>query len=185
MKNVPFVEGAIAGVLAWVVGYGVTYAIVADDIRGTALHNIIEAFEGDPATYEMVGWVFYNAHFVNTVFRDLPLLGSHSASYVGGDDGFSVVLYAIPVAILLIGGFAIAWYRTAESPTDGLVAGLTIVPGYLVLAVAGAFLFEVSLGGATGRPDLLPAILLAGFVIPAIFSGAGGVIGSVVRSNRA
>lgn len=183
LSRLPLVEGAVTGIATWALGYMAVYLLIADEIRDSPMHNIIEAFEGQPATYEMVGWVFYNAHFVNTVFHDLPLFGSHSASYIGGEDGFSVVLYLIPVAVLLIGGFGVAWYQQAPSPIEGVAAGATLLPGYLVLVIAGAFLFEVTIGGATGRPDLLPAIFLGGIVYPLLFAGIGGALGGVARST--
>jgi hypothetical protein len=42
---------------------------------------VIEALQGEPATVDMVGWVFYNAHLVLTVFSDVPVLGSVPAVF--------------------------------------------------------------------------------------------------------
>lgn len=182
--STPVVEGIVAGIVAWLVGYATTYALVAPDIRESPLHRFIEAFNGEPATYEMVGWVFFNAHFVDTVFRDLPLIGSHTTSFIGGEDGFTVFLYAVPVGLLLVAGVALARYCRANTPVQGALAGATALPGYLLLSVAAAVLFEVTLSGASGAPDLLPAIFLAGIVLPALFAAIGGVIGGMYE-NRA
>ncbi|AFZ72124.1 hypothetical protein [Natronobacterium gregoryi] len=178
--RLPYLGGAIAGIAAWLLGYASTYLTVAGDIRDSPLHQFVEAFDGQAAAYEMVGWVFYNTHQVETLFSDVPLIGSHAMTFVGGEDGFTTVLYAVPAGLLLVAGIAIAAYRRPATPTDGLLTGLTAVPGYLLVTIAGIFLFEVTVGGATGAPDALPGIVLAGLVYPVVFAGAGGVIGTLL-----
>ncbi len=169
-------SGAVLGLASWLSGYAFIYLLVASDIRESSLNRIIEAFEGEPAIYEMVGWVFYNAHMVNTVFSDIPLIGSQTATYVGGEDGFTALLYLIPVALLCVAGVVLARYQQAESPTDGALAGVLVVPGYFIVSVVGVFLFEVTLGGAQGGPDFLPAVFLAGLVYPLVFAGGAGAL---------
>jgi hypothetical protein len=161
-----------------VLGYLITYVIVAPGVRDSALNRIVEAFGGDAATVEMVGWVFYNAHFVSTVFRDVPFVGGGSTSYVGGEGGFTVLLYLVPVAVLFAAGLALARADGSREPSRGALVGATALPGYLLLSLAGVFLFEVSVGGATGAPDRLAGVFLAGLVYPALFAAAGGAVGA-------
>ena len=185
-SGVPLVGGSLAGVLTWILGYVLTYLLVAPDIRESALNQFVEAFEGAPATYEMVGWVFYNAHFVDVVFRDIPFVGSRTGSFVGGQDGFTTLLYVVPPALLLAAGLALSRRQGATTPGQGAMAGLAVVPGYLVLSVAGVFLFEVAALGAKGAPDLLPAVVLAGVLYPLAFAGAGGALGGLFeRADQA
>lgn len=184
VDNTAIVAGLFAGIGSWVVGYALTYILVAPDIRESPIHQFIEAFEGGPATYEMVGWVFYNAHFVNTVFSDLPLVGSQTTSFIGGEDGFATVLYLLPAALLLAAGMGLARYHRATDPTTGLVRGLLCVPSYAILSIAGVFLFEVQIAGASGAPDLLPAVFLAGIIFPVIFGGGGGAIGGFLEQRN-
>jgi len=178
--DLPVVAGTVAGIAAWVLGFALTYALVAPDVRDSALNRIIELVDGSPATYELVGWVFYNAHFVDTVVRDVPVVGSRSSSYIGGDGGFSLVLYAIPAGLLLAAGLALARYRGSTDPVGGAIAGVLVLPGYLALSAIGVFLTEVSLGEASGAPDLLPAILLAGVTYPVLCGGFGGAVGAIL-----
>jgi hypothetical protein len=175
----PVVSGAISGLVAWVLGYVFTFLIVGADVQDSAAQRFIEAVGGEPATHEMVGWAFYNAHFVDTIYTDVPAFGSFTTNAVGGDGGFSPLLYLIPVGLLVAAGLAVGQYRDVDNPVDGLTAGLTIVPGYLVLTVLGLFLFEVTLGGASGGPERLDAVLIAGLVYPAVFAGAGGVVATL------
>lgn len=181
--GLPIVEGAAAGLLAWVAGYLATYLVVASNVRDSPLNRIVEAFDGAPATYEMVGWVFYNAHFVDTVFSDVPILGSVTTTYVGGEEGFTALLYAVPVVLLFLAGFAVARYRDSRDPTAGALAGATVLSGYLLLSVAGLFLFEIAVGGASAAPDRLAGGVLAGVVYPLVFAGVGGAVAGVV-GNR-
>lgn len=186
----PIAAGALAGLIAWFAGYAVTYLLVAPDVRESALNRVIEALDGEPATHELAGWVFYNAHFVETVVRDIPVVGGGSTSYVGGD-GFSAVLYLAPVVALLAVGVGLARYRGAVSADSGALVGLTAVPGYLLCSIVGAFLFEVTVGGASAGPDLLSGVVLAGVVYPVLFGAAGGALGAVAggrdreRADRA
>lgn len=174
----PVVLGAVSGLAAWLLGYALTFLVAGADVQDSVAQRFIEAVEGEPATYEIVGWVFYNAHFVDTVFTGVPAIGGFTTNAIGGEDGFSALLYLFPIGLLLAAGLAVGQYRNVDSTTEGLLAGLTVVPGYLVLVIAGVFLFEVSIAGATARPELAEAIVLAGIVYPAIFGGAGGVLAS-------
>ena len=179
-----WITGGILGLAAWVGGYALTYLIVAPEIRESPLHQFVEAFEGSPATYEMAGWVFFNAHFVQTVFRDVPIVGSVTTSFLG-NDGFHPGLHAIPIVILVAIGLGLAYYRYAGSPLEGALATAPIVPGYVLGALAGVVLFTVQIGGARGAPDVVPAILMAGIAYPIVFAiGAGAISGALVQRGR-
>lgn len=173
--DLPLVEAGAAGVLAWTLGYVFTYLLVGSDVRESGMNRFIEAFEGEPATYELVGWAFYNAHFVDIVYSGFA--GSVlPGNYISGEDGFTPLLYVIPPLLLVAAGLAVGRYHGATDVNGGAVAGALVLPGYLVLAVAGAVLFQVSAAGTTGRPDILPAVFLAGVVYPGVFGALGGVV---------
>jgi len=176
-------SGTVTGIASWIAGYVASYVLVAPNVRESGLNRIIETLDGEPATYELVGWVFYNAHMVETVFRDIPLVGSRATSYIGGEAGFTALLYAVPAALLFAAGLGLARYRAVDTPTAGALVGSTVVPGYLLAAVAGVFLFEVTVAGATGGPDLLPAVVLAGIVYPLVCAGGGGAVGGLLEAR--
>lgn len=174
--------GSAAGLAAWILGYVFTYLIVAPDVRDSGLNTFIEAVQGEPATVDMVGWVFYNAHLVETVFADVPVLGTTSSSFIGGDAGFTPLLYVVPVGLLLAAGLAMGRLYGTDDAASGAVAGLTVLPGYFVATLAGTVVFAVSIAGATGSPDALAAIVLAGVVYPAICGGVGGALSGILPS---
>ena len=182
-RRLPIVGGAIAGIVSWVAGYVLTYLVVASEVRDSPLHRIVEALGGEPATYEIVGWVFYNAHLVDTVIQDVPLVGSHATTYIGGEDGFTMVLYAIPIASLLLAGIALAAAWGVSDVTEGTLVGITVLPGYLIASVAGVVLFEVTVGGASGAPDFLAGVVLAGIAYPLLVAGAGGLLVGLFRGR--
>lgn len=175
VQRIPWVISTAIGLGTWILGYVFTYLIVAPDIRESLLQRILEAFNGDPATYEMVGWVFFNAHYVNTVFQNVPIIGGQTTTFIGGEDGFTPLLYLIPIGLLVAAGVGIARYQAADSINRGAFIGITVLPGYLLGVLGSLFLFEVSIGGVTGGPAMLPGIVLAGLIYPLIFAGAGGV----------
>lgn len=175
-KKFPVVMGGGIGILAWVFGYVFTYVIVAPDIRRSVLQRLVEVFEGQSVTYEMVGWVFYNAHFVDTVFRDVPFLGGSTTSFIGGDTGFTVLLYLVPIGLLIMSGVFMAWYHGVTSNARAAGIGATVLPGYLLLSIVGVFFTEVTVGEISGGPDHLPAIIIAGVAYPVVFAIMGSVL---------
>lgn len=174
----PYVESAAAGVGAWVLGYLITYLLVATEIESSPLNDLIEFFEGDSATYELVGWVFYNAHLVDVTYTGIDLF-SPPPSFIGGEDGFTALLYVVPPALLLIGGLAVGRYRGVTGTNEGAVAGALLAAGYVLPSAAGAFVFTVSVGSAAGSPDPLTAVVVAGLFYPLVFGAIGGVAASV------
>lgn len=175
--------GGLVGIAAWVLGYVFTYLIAAPDLRESGISRLLDAIQGEPAIYEMVGWVFYNTHFVGTVISGVPVFSSSSTTFVGGENGLTPLLYLLPVALLIAAGLAMARMRGAQDFGDGVVSGLLVVPGYLVLAIAGALLFGLQFGDATVAPDILSAIALAGVAYPAVCGGLGGALGALTAGS--
>lgn len=179
----PVIVGTILGAIAWVLGYVIFYIITASQIRESGLSLIIELTEGESAVYELVGWVFFNAHFVDIVYttfgRALP------ASYLGGEEGFTLMLYILPPALLLASGLAMGRFHGVTGQYRGAMLGALVAPGYFILCVIGVFLFQVSAVGSTGAPDFLPAVIFAGIIYPALFGGIGGVIAGLTAPQPA
>ena len=172
----PFVSGIVAGIAAWLVGYVLTYVVTAGSIRNTLLGQLLQSSDAGSVP-QAVGLVFYNAHFVETVV-DAGFLGSSSVSLIGGDGGFTPLLYAVPVVLLALAGVGVAFRSDARDPAVGAKAGVTAVIGYLPLSVIGIFLVGIGSDAPSAAPDLLTGVLLAGVIYPVAFGAVGGVIGS-------
>jgi hypothetical protein len=71
----------------------------------------------------IVGRVFEYAHLVETVFANLPVFGTSSQWFLGGGDGFTVLLSLVPIALLL----AVARERLTTSPVEGIVSGIGVL----------------------------------------------------------
>ena len=179
--DLPLVEGAIAGAAAWIAGYVLTALVVLARIQDSELGEISDTVGDGGSGIDFIGWVFFNSHFVDTVVEAdvLGFGGARAVSFIGGD-GFTPLLYLIPVALLVGAGLAVGRSQGVTETADGAVAGALVVPPYLVLSVIGAVLFRVSaeaLGASfTGQPELLSAVLLAGIVFPAVFGAIGGIV---------
>ena len=158
-----------------------TAVVVLARIQNTELGELSEGAGDGGSGIDFVGWVFFNSHFVDTIVTAdiLGFGGSSAVSFIGGD-GFTPLLYLIPVALLVGSGLAVGRSQGVTETADGAVAGVLVVPPYLALSVVGTLVFRVSteaLGSSfSGQPDLLPSILLAGLVFPAVFGAIGGVI---------
>jgi hypothetical protein len=173
--------GALGGVLAYLLGYALTYAATGQRIENSIASRILEVATGDPGTWKIVGWVFYNEHFVTT---EIPgLLGSTATNFVGGEDGFAAALFLLPPVLLLLAGGVAAAVSHTETPLSGALSGATVLLGYLPLGVVGAFLFGIDVGDATAGPTLVTAILLVGIVYPLVFGAVGGAVGSLASGE--
>ncbi len=179
--DLPLVEGAIAGATAWIVGYVLTALVVLTRIDNSELGEISNTVGDGGSGIDYIGWVFFNSHFADTVV-DADFLGfggSSTVSFIGGD-GFTPLLYLVPVALLIGAGVAVGRSVDVTETTDGAVAGALVVPSYLVLSAIGALLFRVSAeafgASFSGQPELLPSVLLAGIVFPAVFGAIGGIV---------
>ena len=167
---------ALGGVLAYLVGYALTYAAVGQAVSNSLTSRVLEIATGDPGTWQLVGWVFYNAHYVSV---EVPgLFGSTSVNLVG--ETFSSALLIVLPLVLLIRGAAIALATDIGGPVAGGTAGVAVTLGYLPLALVGAVAVRIDIGDATAGPTLVAAVLLAGLVYPLVFGGIGGAVGGVV-----
>lgn len=172
----PYLLGLSGGVAAWLLGYLVVYLASSDRIRGSIGGQLLNELGGGGATWKLVGWLFFNAHFVDVVF-DAPVLGVRALDLIAQYGGPSTYLYAVPPAFLLAAGLLVGYRTGSEGLGDAAVTGFLLVPGYLLLSVAGALLFAVGGGDATAAPDLVTAALLAGLVYPALFGAVGSAVG--------
>jgi hypothetical protein len=168
--SVPVQWGAVHGAVAFVLGYALTYALLA-------VEDVTDTFD---QTVEFVGWIFFNAQFVG-----IEGGGDATANWLsflaGTEDGIGLPAIAFSglIAVVLIG----AGYRLAatvsgpQTTTDeATVDGAAIVAGYLPLVVLGALLFEISQAGTSFSPDIFAAVLLAGIVFPAFLGAIGGYL---------
>ena len=171
------VGGAAAGAVAYVLGYLFAYvtqqSAVEEQLAG--FNFFADLFGGDPIpTWQAIGWVFYNGHFVDTQIPSL-VGGSQSTNLISQADGGSLtLLFVVPPVLLVLAGLVASRVAGATEPADGAKAGAFVLVGYLPLTVIGAFLFRYSVGDGTVAPDLVTAALLAGAVYPAAFGAVGG-----------
>lgn len=184
--RVPVFAGLVAGQVAWVVGYLLTFVVTWSGNHDA----VLEAALGDaplPELYQAAGWVFYSAHGVGVTVEPAARGGSVSSftATLVGPHGFTPLLYAVPAVLLAVAGVFVALRSEVERPRAGLAAGLAVVPGYFVLAVAGKLVTTTawSMGpGGTASPAAV-GVLLAGVLSPAVFAGGSGVLVGVFRAR--
>ncbi|SDY41167.1 hypothetical protein [Halobellus clavatus] len=168
--------GAAGGALAFLLTYALTYAVAGQQLSNSLASRVLELATGDPGTWKLVGWVFFNAHYVTT---EVPgLFGSTAVNLVGRGDTFPGWLFLLPPVVLLIAGAVVGVVSRADGALSGSVAGVTTTVTYLPLALVGAFLFSIPVGDASAGPTLVTAILLAGLAYPLVFGAVGGALGS-------
>lgn len=181
-SDIPLARSAVGGLVAYLLGYLLTYLWQAPAIRETlsTINTIIELVGGETIpVWKAVGWVFYNAHAVEL---QVPAMGAGSATRsLVGNGGAPSLVYVLPPLVLLVVGAGVASWTDAEELSEGVVAGAAMVLGYVVLAIVGAFLFRYSLQDAFIGPLTVHAVVLAGMVYPLLFGAIGGGIIAEIR----
>lgn len=162
------IRGAVAAVGAWIVGLGVA-TVAAGLVFGSR-------------TLSSGALFFYNLHLVPLSPIDgVTDAGGNAVVQMLGTVGLAAAL--VPVVLLAIAGGVLAWRANAASVRDAAVAGVGVVPGYLVLSVVGAVAFAGPLFGGVYRPDLLLSALFAGVVFPVVGGVLGGAVGHALGSS--
>ncbi|QWC18105.1 transporter [Halorubrum sp. 2020YC2] len=176
------IGGAVAGAAAYLLGYLTVYLTQSGRIEEglSGLNFLAELFGGDPiSAWQVSGWLFYNAHFVETASPGL-LGGTESRNLLMQADGGSF-LFVVPPLLLLVAGVVAGRVAGARTPAEGARSGALVAAGYLPLAVVGTFLFRYAVtGGGSVAPDMVTAALLAGAVYPAAFGAIGGTASSLL-----
>lgn len=166
--------GGIAGIAAFVAGYLATYLYRGQEIREAlgGINWFAELVGSDPIpAWKVVGWLFFNAHYVSTKVQAGPI-GPRFANFIQGSDANLALLYVFPPVILLVAGFLVAFTLEDSDPVDVVKSAGMVTAGYALAAAAGTVVFRV---GASG-PDVVPAILVAGILYPAVFASIGGLL---------
>jgi hypothetical protein len=175
--------GAGIGAAAFVVNYVVTYLFV-----------VIDGADSGDEVWKLVGQLLYNAQFVSTEISS----GGSSTTYnmldeVSGSSDLTSTIPAIgyrivPILVLVLAGIVVVQQASSRLETQSAAAvGASILPGYLVLALLGTFLFEIStttttnpFSGAstttTAAPEMVPAIAIVGVALPLVLGAIGGAI---------
>jgi hypothetical protein len=164
VDDIPYVQGAISGAVAFVVGYLITLVVVSTQEAEALTEELVEAS----------GWLYYNAQFVDVEAGGLTInyLSSNQVQL----EAPTILYRLIPIVVLLGAGFVLANQVTVREPQEGALAGATIALGTVVLAIVGTFVFEISQGGTSVGPPLVNSILFVGLVFPAVLGAVGGAL---------
>lgn len=186
--RLPFRKGMVVGALAYLVGYLVTYAATVAEVRAEIARMDLNASlalfgGGGVAPWQITGWYFYGAHFVDIEVTSSAMdLSTDVVELAAGDP--RVLLFALPPLVLLVAGALAARLAGTKRHTVAAAAGLTVLPGYFALAFLGTFLTQVTVVIAAVGPELTTA-LAAGFLYPLVFAPVGGVLAAAIHRSRA
>lgn len=177
-------SGAIAGVLAFLGGYLLTYLLKAgsvSDLFTTTLGEAQGSGLSQPGDWQVVGWFFFQMHTVATE----TILTAGSLSETSATTGsVESWLLLVPIALLLAFGYIVARNADVGGIADGAQAGATVTVGYAAVTVAAVFLSSwsesVSAFGETATvtvgPAVVTGILTAGVIYPLVLGAVGGAV---------
>ncbi|MFD1513706.1 hypothetical protein [Halomarina rubra] len=178
--------GAAAGVVAWLLGYAVTFLAAGDQVeQSLADLNSIVGFVGgsEVPTWKAISWLYLNAHMAVIRVTGLPG-GSRSYDIIAESDSANApLLYVLPPLAILLVTVAVVAIAGARDVVSGAVGGAAVVVGYFLVTGVVALLSAHSFGGSvTVAVALVPALLLAGFAYPLVCGSVGGALVGLVRS---
>lgn len=180
LDRVPIVQSVVAGLAAWVASFVVVVILIAATEDGDDLVG----FSGN---------ILYSSHFVDSEVETPTLAGgtqtqTQNLLSEGATELSELVYYAVPIVVLLLAGIGLARAVNATDVEVGAVAGAVSAIGYVVLTVAGTFIFEYNrdvtfagqpAGEATAMPELgVVTVVVMGLLYPIVFGAIGGAIGS-------
>lgn len=180
--------GFVAGTLAYLLGFATIYlrttGSVPEDVVG-AITDLGEVSAGvdPPATWQVVGWLYYAAHNVDVVV-EVAGLGRSGTGALPLTEGvlWERWFVLLPVVTLVIAGVVVARFASAADPRSGALAGGAVALGYAPLAVAGILLTawdaSIQYGGLSASGsigvDPLTGVVVAGVAYPLCLGAAGG-----------
>ena len=173
-------RGGLVGVAAWLLGYLVTYLLHSGSVRESLGTTVLEFLAGDPVTWKLIGWLYFNAHFVDA---SVPgLFGDSTVNFLSGaEEATLLVLYVLPPLALLAGGVFVA--RGTTEPVAAAREGAAVALGYVLASLVAAFAVRITVADAVAGPVLVTAVLLAGLVYPLVFGALGGAATAVVTAE--
>lgn len=184
--------GFVAGLLALVVGFTATMLFsdtnegreLAEEIANSSGPASVALSELLPEWYHAVSWTFLENHHVDVsasvgeVLGSVEVVGTYAEMLLPSASKLQV----LPPLLLVGAGVLVALRRPRTGPADAVVAGATVVAGYLpgIAVVASVATFEVAVLGDIVlleiSPDVGRAVLVAGVVYPLVFGGLGGLL---------
>ncbi|MFB6103788.1 MAG: hypothetical protein ABEJ57_01700 [Halobacteriaceae archaeon] len=185
-------ETVVSGVGSFVLGYVALYVLRGDQIMrnfwrgfratGATRSQLQELGVQVPEQWKVVGMVYHSVH--NADYRFTLVTESGEVSRTLGRPFLSGkwLPWLIPMAALVVGGYALARRLDIRSPEAAAKAGAGIVAGYAPAAILTVWVFSwtettTRLGQTstmTLGPDLVSTAVFVGVLYPVVFGGLGG-----------
>lgn len=182
-STAPVAAGALAGIVAWVIGYGLAYLVAAGRIREqlAGLNTIVGLLEGGTLpTWKAVAWLYFNAHFVDV--RLAAAGRQEGMSLLSRAAGDASLLYLLPPLALLCCAALAMGALNVSSLRRASIGGAASSVGYAVAALATAALSAHAFGIVVVSVGLATAVALAGVGYPLVFGTLGGALVGQLRS---
>ena len=184
-SSLRYLVGPLTGFFSFFIGYGLIYLLAGREIEESLapIETVLQLFEAEPiATWRVVGWLFYSAHFIETRISAQfgPVETTTYVDLISQGSGNMELFYLVPPLVLVAAGFSTVLMLAIDDIAEGATFGASITAGYLIAVALGFVLFAY---GDT-RPDPVPALIIAGVIYPAVFGGLGGAVAALVNDRR-
>ncbi|MEF8813388.1 MAG: hypothetical protein V5A55_06165 [Halovenus sp.] len=160
--SLPWVSGTINGVAYFLSAFIVSGFVYLGDV----IYTLRDVPQSEEFFRYAIGWKFYDNHLVP--------MGEMFGLLNTGLTIPTILYHLIPALFLFLAGRSVARsLGSYEMPSQQLaVYGMTVIAGYLPMAVLGTIIFEMNGVG----PDLVVTVVIMGLIYPAVFGGLGGYL---------
>lgn len=180
--------GGVGGAVTFLLGWMVTLTALSGSFvrEGKPIPMYDDLFQfGTIPEWKAALWYFHGGHFGQMQKygeQTVPETGTYqNLIRILVDDASHLASFVLPIVLLLVAGFVLAWILGADQTGRGAVAGASLVVGYLALAVVAGVLVGVS-GESYSLGAFWPSLLLlTGLAYPLSFGGLGGAIAGRLR----
>lgn len=183
--------GTVLGALAALLGYLVTYALLAGDALAliaryapaySIARRVFPAHLDAVPVWKAVAWHFYTAAGGGVRFEVLGQQGANTLHFVDYAGGLYAWLWLLPAMLLLVAGAGVALVGGVERPREGAVAGALVTVGYLLATVLASASLAVVVAGFRVGPETGVGMV---FGYPIAFGALGGVAVAILgrRAN--
>lgn len=170
------IKGAVVGAATYVVAYIGTFLLITFD-SGADIETVTTEF--GTSQMNVIGWIFYGAHYsdleisAGTTLRSENILSGSTLAIP------KVVYFAVPIVLLAIAGYIVASRSENYSTKASMIAGSSVVAGYLPLVFLGTYIFTTTVESqgvvvvysiSTGTAAILGALMAV------ILGGIGGYV---------
>jgi len=159
-EGLPWRHGAIAGTIAWVIGFAVMFVVML------VMFGPVRALQDPLRTLFFAAVFFLGAHLWLVLTGGFP----------GGIGLLPVAFTPIPLLLLFAAGYRVSTVANVRWNREAYLTGATVAVGYAALTVVAMAVLAISTDPFSSVPTFIFVLGFTGGIVPFLAGGLGGII---------